>query len=109
MRDLKTELKTSIVLISHDMGVIAGIADRVQVMRDGEIVETGPVDEIFYRPRHGYTRALLAAMPRLDQPKPAAQPAPSARTLLEVEDLEGALSGFRRRLAQPGNCARWMA
>ncbi len=88
MRDLKKELDTSIVLISHDMGVIAGIADRVAVMRDGEIVETGPVDEIYYRPRHSYTRALLDAMPRLDQTKPAAQPAPSARTIMEVEDLE---------------------
>ena len=67
MRELKTELKTSIVMISHDMGVIAGIADRVQVMREGEIVEAGPVDDIFYRPKHAYTRMLLDAMPRLDR------------------------------------------
>ncbi len=69
MRDLKTELKTAIVMISHDMGVIAGVADRVQVMREGAIVESGPVDDIFYRPRHDYTKMLLNAMPRLDRPE----------------------------------------
>ena len=56
MRDLKKELKTSIVMISHDMGVIAGIADTVTVMRNGEIVEIGSVDDIFYRCRHHYTQ-----------------------------------------------------
>jgi oligopeptide/dipeptide ABC transporter ATP-binding protein len=68
MRDLKTTLKTSIVLISHDMGVIAGMADRVQVMRHGVFVESGPVEEIFYNPQHPYTRMLLDAMPRIDMP-----------------------------------------
>ena len=68
MRDLRTKLKTSIVLISHDMGVIAAMADRVQVMRHGEFVESGTVNEIFYAPRHEYTRMLLDAMPRLDEP-----------------------------------------
>ncbi len=92
MRDLKAELKTAIVLVSHDMGVIAGMADRVQVMRDGEIVESGAVDDIFYRPRHDYTKMLLAAMPRLDRPEskgkaiPAAVSA-SAETLMTVDDL----------------------
>src|SRR5262249_52938227 len=65
MRDLKTEVKTAIVLISHDMGVIAGVADRVQVMREGAVVEHGSVEDIFYRPRHDYTKMLLGAMPRL--------------------------------------------
>src|SRR5437868_5247671 len=68
MRDLRKELNTSVVLISHDMGVIASIADRVQVMRGGEFVERGSVDEIFYRPQHEYTRMLLDSMPRIDQP-----------------------------------------
>lgn len=67
-RDLKAKLKTSIVLISHDMGVIAAMADRVQVMRDGEFVESGSVDQIFYAPKHPYTRMLLDSMPRIDQP-----------------------------------------
>ncbi len=68
MRDLKTELKTAIVMISHDMGVIAGTADRVQVMRYGDVVESGPVDDIFYKPQNGYTKMLLDSMPRLDRP-----------------------------------------
>jgi len=92
MRDLKDELKTSIVLVSHDMGVIAGMADRVAVMRGGEIVESGAVEEIYYRPQHGYTRMLLDAMPRLE---PGAEPdcdavrplAPDAQAILKVDDL----------------------
>src|SRR5579871_163851 len=75
MRDLKRELKTAIVLVSHDMGVIAGMADQVQVMREGEIVEQGSVDDIFYRPQHGYTKTLLDAMPRIDKPARAGQAA----------------------------------
>ncbi|HEX4293440.1 MAG TPA: ABC transporter ATP-binding protein [Rhizomicrobium sp.] len=90
MRDLKAELKTSIVLVSHDMGVIAGMADRVAVMRGGEIVESGKVDDIFYRPRHDYTRMLLDAMPRLDRPDARESVAPldpTAQPILKVEDL----------------------
>ena len=52
LRALKTDRKTAIALVSHDMGVIAGLADRVQVMRQGEIVESGAADEIFYAPRN---------------------------------------------------------
>jgi oligopeptide/dipeptide ABC transporter ATP-binding protein len=92
MRDLKTELKTAIVLVSHDMGVIAGIADRVQVMRNGDIVEAGGIDDIFYRPHHVYTKMLLDAMPRVDNPdrKGHASPAPTAKpdVLLNVDDLK---------------------
>src|SRR3984885_13268864 len=85
MRDLKRELKTSIVMISHDMGVIAGMADRVQVMREGEIVEAGTVDDIFYRPKHDYTKTLLDAMPRIDRPT-----RPGHAPLKPLEDLEDA-------------------
>ena len=93
MRDLKRELNTSVVIISHDMGVIAGMCDRVQVMRRGEFVETGPVDEIFYHPQHPYTQMLLDAMPRIDKPvrkghinlKPEEKDAP---TLLSVDDVK---------------------
>jgi oligopeptide transport system ATP-binding protein len=94
MRDLRKELNTSIVLISHDMGVIASIADRVQVMRNGEFVEAGPVDNIFYRPQHPYTRMLLDSVPRIDHPERSghahAPPAPSADApnLLSVEDIK---------------------
>ncbi len=94
MRDLRKELDTSIVLISHDMGVIASIADRVQVMRNGEFVEAGPVDDIFYRPRNAYTRMLLDSMPRIDLPEreghAQAPPRPPADApdLLSVEDMK---------------------
>ncbi|HEY5666704.1 MAG TPA: ABC transporter ATP-binding protein [Gammaproteobacteria bacterium] len=94
MRDLKDELKTAIVLISHDMGVIAAMADRVEVMREGEFVESGSIDDIFYAPQHDYTRMLLDSMPRVDQPdRPGhenLQPlgAPERHpNLLEVESL----------------------
>src|SRR5699024_8178777 len=54
------------VLITHDMGVVAGFADRVLVMKGSRMVELGGVDDIFYRPREEYTRNLLAAVPRVD-------------------------------------------
>ena len=93
MRDLRKELNTSIVLISHDMGVIASMCDRVQVMRYGEFVETGPADDIFYKPKHPYTHMLLEAMPRIDRPqRPGRVPlkalAPSSPILLEVDDVK---------------------
>jgi oligopeptide/dipeptide ABC transporter ATP-binding protein len=94
MRDLKKEIKTAIVMVSHDMGVIAGMADNVQVMREGRIVEAGAVDQIFYAPKHDYTKALLDAMPRIDRPIRAGHVAlapPSTigaeQRLLDVEDL----------------------
>jgi|HigsolmetaAR203D_1030402.scaffolds.fasta_scaffold00174_29 oligopeptide transport system ATP-binding protein len=66
MRDLKREFDTSIIMITHDLGVIAGLSDRVLVMYAGSIVESGPVRDIFYNPQHPYTEALLKSMPRLD-------------------------------------------
>jgi peptide/nickel transport system ATP-binding protein len=57
---------TAIVLITHDLGVVAGVADRVLVMYAGQMVETSDVDTLFYDPRHPYTRGLLASLPRLD-------------------------------------------
>jgi oligopeptide/dipeptide ABC transporter ATP-binding protein len=70
LRRLALERGTAIVLITHDMGVVADIADRVAVMYAGRIAETGPTDTIFAIPRHPYTALLLAALPRLnDIPK----------------------------------------
>jgi oligopeptide transport system ATP-binding protein len=66
MRDLKREFNTAIVMITHDLGVIAGLSDRVQVMYGGRIVEEASVQEIFYSPQHPYTAGLLKSMPRLD-------------------------------------------
>jgi oligopeptide/dipeptide ABC transporter ATP-binding protein len=66
LRRIRDETGMSIVLVSHDMGVIAQACDRVAVMYGGHIVEVGPVAELFARPEHPYTRALLAAIPRID-------------------------------------------
>jgi ABC-type microcin C transport system duplicated ATPase subunit YejF len=85
LRALKTDKQTAIALVSHDMGVIAGLADRVQVMHRGEIVERGAVDDVFYTPRHPYTRMLLDAIPRLDEAPPL--PPATSDTLLAVDDL----------------------
>jgi len=63
---LRRELGMALMLISHDFGVIAGMVERVYVMHAGNIVETGEVDALFARPQHEYTRALLAAVPRID-------------------------------------------
>lgn len=66
MKDLQKRVKTSIIFITHDLGVVAGIADRVAVMYAGEILEYGTVDEIFYHPQHPYTWGLMNSMPTLD-------------------------------------------
>ena len=66
LRTLTDELGLTLVFISHDLAVVRYLCDRIAVMRDGEIVETGPTAAIFAAPQHAYTRALLAAMPRLD-------------------------------------------
>lgn len=66
MKDLQKKMGTSIIFITHDLGVVANVADRVAVMYAGKIVETGTVDEIFYDPKHPYTLGLLASMPNLD-------------------------------------------
>jgi len=65
--DLRRELGMALLLITHDLGVVAQMAERVLVMRRGTVVEQGPVDAIFHAPRHPYTQALLGAVPRLDR------------------------------------------
>lgn len=65
LKQLRTELNFSIIFISHDLAVAAEIADTIATMYAGEIVEIGPVDETFYRPRHAYTLSLLDAAPKL--------------------------------------------
>jgi oligopeptide/dipeptide ABC transporter ATP-binding protein len=104
MRDLSQRFETATILITHDFGVVAGTCERVLVMHDGELKEQGPVARIFHEPRHAYTRALLAAVPRIDAQRSARlapvgpRPASGAETmvgagtaepsLLEVEGLE---------------------
>jgi oligopeptide/dipeptide ABC transporter ATP-binding protein len=66
MKRLRDEVGTTIVLITHDMGVVADMADDVAVMYGGRVVESGPVEQIFAAPAHPYTRLLLATVPRLN-------------------------------------------
>jgi oligopeptide transport system ATP-binding protein len=68
IRTAKDEMQTSVILITHDLGVVAGLADRVAVMYAGRIVEIGDVHRIFRAPQHPYTKGLLACTPRLDDP-----------------------------------------
>lgn len=94
MDELKRETDTSIILITHDMGVVARMCDRVVVMRHGEIVERGGARDIFYAPQHDYTKMLLEAVPRIDQPNREGRPtlgvAPGAdvEPILRVRDME---------------------
>ena len=67
LKDLQKEFNYTIVFITHDLGVVANIADRVAVMYAGQIVELGKVDEVFFDPRHPYTWALLSSLPQLAQ------------------------------------------
>jgi oligopeptide/dipeptide ABC transporter ATP-binding protein len=69
LRALRDERGTAILLITHDLGVVAQLCDRVAVMYGGQLVETAPVLGIFRAPRHPYTQALLAAQPTADQPR----------------------------------------
>ncbi|MGF1456795.1 MAG: dipeptide ABC transporter ATP-binding protein [Alphaproteobacteria bacterium] len=97
MKELGREMNTAICLITHDMGVVAGLCDRIQVMRDGAFVEEGTAEDIFERPREAYTRMLLEAMPRMDradrgrgaglQPF-AGRGEEEGQTLLQVRDLK---------------------
>jgi oligopeptide transport system ATP-binding protein len=69
MKELQDRTGTSIILITHDLGVVADMCDRVVVMYAGQVIETGTVDEIFYNPQHPYTQGLLKSVPRLDMNK----------------------------------------
>ncbi|MED1644459.1 ABC transporter ATP-binding protein [Brevibacillus agri] len=93
MKTMQEKFGTSIILITHDLGVVAGMCDRVVVMKDGEIVEAGTTEQIFANPRHPYTLKLLNALPRLDEKKKA-KPAPLILTkrdnepFIEVRSLQ---------------------
>jgi peptide/nickel transport system ATP-binding protein len=90
MRSLQRDFRTALILITHDMGVVAEIADRVIIMQGGRQVENGPVGGIFAAPREDYTRALLAAVPRLGAKagKPDAPVAAGAEPIVTVVDLK---------------------
>ena len=93
MADLGRETGTAMVLITHDMGVIARLADRVCVMKSGAYVEEGPAETIFAAPKDPYTRALLDAIPRLDRSDRGGRPvltpvAEDAPVVVEAKDIE---------------------
>ncbi|MFY2945669.1 dipeptide ABC transporter ATP-binding protein [Achromobacter xylosoxidans] len=87
IRELQRDLGTAVIFITHDMGVVAEMADDVVVMLRGRKVEQGPVEEIFRAPKHPYTRALLAAVPRLGSLTGRDLPLRTPQTVLEGETL----------------------
>ena len=95
IRDLQQEMGTAVIFITHDMGVVAEMADDVVVMWKGEKVEQAPVRDIFAAPQHPYTRALLSAVPRLGSL--TGQPLPK-RTPVMV--MDGGVAEARRRHAR---------
>ncbi|RGD62774.1 ABC transporter ATP-binding protein [Kitasatospora xanthocidica] len=104
LHELRAETGAGLVLVTHDLGVVAGSIDRVLVMKDGRAVEHGPVAEVLGAPREPYTRALLSAVPRVDAPAESAEPTRSAGpvgddVLLEAVDL-------RREFATRGGLTR---
>jgi peptide/nickel transport system ATP-binding protein len=86
LRELVAERRMALALVTHDMGVIAGLADDVMVMRQGCVVERGTVRQILTQPAHEYTRSLLAATPRLAGEAPGPRP-PTSTVPLSVRDL----------------------
>jgi microcin C transport system ATP-binding protein len=84
LKDIKQRLGMSLLFITHDLGIVRKIADRVCVMKEGKIVEQGAVERVFTAPEHPYTRALLAAEPKPDP----APPQPQAPVVLETTDLK---------------------
>jgi oligopeptide/dipeptide ABC transporter ATP-binding protein len=103
--DIKDEIDSAIILITHDLGVVAGLADRVMVMYAGRAVETGTTDEVFYERRHPYTLGLLASLPRLDDvgDEPLVPIAGSPPSL--IRKPSGCSFHPRCRFARvPGNC-----
>ncbi|MFJ6620743.1 ABC transporter ATP-binding protein [Kitasatospora sp. NPDC091335] len=106
LHELRAETGAGLVLVTHDLGVVAGSVDRVLVMKDGRAVEHGPVAEVLGAPREPYTRALLSAVPRVDAPgaprepaKPTGPTGPTGDVLLEATDL-------RREFASRGGLGR---
>jgi microcin C transport system ATP-binding protein len=97
LKEIQARLHMSLLFITHDLGIVRKIAQRVCVMKDGKIVEHGTVERVFNSPEHPYTRALMAAEPRPDP----APPQPDAPILLETEHLKvwfPITSGFMRKV-----------
>ncbi|ABD55970.1 oligopeptide/dipeptide ABC transporter ATP-binding protein [Jannaschia sp. CCS1] len=76
LSDIREDFGTAVILITHDLGIVAGASARTMVMYGGRVMETGPTDKVFAEPSHPYTSGLLAAVPRLDVPQAALQTIP---------------------------------
>ena len=100
MRDLRHRVDAGIILITHDMGVVADLSDRVMVMKNGRVVESGTADEIFNRPQHTYTRQLLDAVPHLGSETFAAAGLHGDHPVADAEGT-GGLRVSERPLGQP--------
>lgn len=88
MRDLGARRQTAILLITHDMGVVADFADRVVVMKGGQFVEQASVDQLFYHPREDYTKELLSAVPQLSlKPRASAPRSVDRKTVLRMKNI----------------------
>ena len=132
LKDLVAEHGTALIMITHDLGVVAGLCDAVNVLYAGRVVETASRHELFADPRHPYTHGLLGSIPRLDAaPRRAAAPRSGARSRDNIPWTDGcafaprcaqrastpAVRARRRRAARtehepgrPGRCAattRW--
>lgn len=92
MKDMQKRLDTGVLFITHDFGVVADIADRVVVMQDGKIVETGTAKQVLNSPKHPYTKSLIAAIPRL---KPRKARARADQIVLRAEDVCKSFGGSR--------------
>ena len=88
MRNLKDKLNSAVVLITHDMGVVADLADRILVMKDGYTVEQVTSDQIFNNPQHPYTQALLASVPKLGSTAVRELPIKRTEAVLSLRDVE---------------------
>lgn len=103
IRELQEKHGTAVLFITHDMGVVAEIADTVYVMRNGDLVENAPLDRLLRHPQNDYTRALLQAVPSLVPRRP--RPVVEARPSIEVRDLGKTYSGGGFLVRSPGTKA----
>jgi peptide/nickel transport system ATP-binding protein len=107
MRSLQERLGTAVLLITHDMGVVADMGERIIVMRNGEIVERGDVKDVFANPQHPYTRALLDAVPRLGEGSAESQAVDITAALADAEsaattaEAERVLAEYEKSLEAP--------
>ncbi len=102
MANLSSELGTAVLVITHNLGVVARYADRVNVMYAGQIVESGSAVDIFKNPQHAYTRGLMASVPRLDDTEHTRLATIEGQPPLLVQEINGC--SFRPRCTREGGC-----